>query len=65
MDSTISIKSFFSVKCQVCPMNRIIVQGVILKLQLKQMGIVHRVGLNVSDVKIFLQFPMIQMKKGM
>ena len=46
-------------------MNRIIVQGVILKLRLEQMGIVDRVGLNVSDVKIFLQFPMIQMKKGM
>ena len=46
-------------------MNRIIVQGVILKLRLEQMGIVDRVGLNVSDVKIFLQFLMIQMKKGM
>ena len=46
-------------------MNRIIVQGVILKLRLEQMGIVDRVGLNVLDVKIFLQFHMIQMKKGM
>lgn len=46
-------------------MNRIIVQGVMKNCQFKQMGIVHRVGLNVSDVKIFLQFPMIQMKKGM
>ena len=31
-------------------MNRIIVQGVILKLRLEQMGIVDRVGLNASDV---------------
>jgi hypothetical protein len=32
MDLFPSTKSFFSVKCQVCPMSRIIVQGVILKL---------------------------------
>lgn len=43
-------------------MNPTIVQGVILKLQWEQMGIAHRVGLNDLDVKIFLQFPLIQMK---
>jgi hypothetical protein len=43
-------------------MNQNIVQGVILKLQWEQMGIAHRVGLNDLDAKIFLQFPLIQMK---
>jgi hypothetical protein len=43
-------------------MNPNIVQGVILKLQWEQMGIVRPVGLNDLDVKIFLQFPLIQMK---
>jgi hypothetical protein len=43
-------------------MNPIIVPDVILKLQWEQMGIVRHVGLNDLDVKIFLQFPLIQMK---